>query len=47
MEIKSIRDSAREEELEKARKEGDREEELRESGYLQALDFIIDALLNE
>ena len=36
-----------EEKLEKAREEGDREEELRESGYLQALDFVIDALLNE
>ena len=36
-----------EEELEKATKEGDREKELRESGYLQALDFVIDVLLNE
>lgn len=36
-----------EEELEMARTEGDREGELRESGYLQALGFVIDALLNE
>lgn len=36
-----------EEELNKARAEGDREGELRESGYLQALGFVIDALLNE
>ena len=34
-------------ELKKATRKGDREEELKESGYLQALDFVIDALLNE
>lgn len=34
-------------ELEKARKEGDREKELRETGYLQALGFVIDELKTE
>ena len=36
-----------EEELEKAREEGDREKELIETGYLQALDFVIGELLTE
>ena len=36
-----------EEEREKAREEGDREKELRETGYLQALDFVISELLTQ
>ena len=36
-----------EEELKNATRDGDREGALRESGYLQALGFVIDALLNE
>jgi len=36
-----------EEELEKAREEGDREKELRETGYLQALDLVIDELITQ
>ena len=36
-----------EEELEKAREKGEREKELRETGYLQALDFVIGELLTE
>ena len=34
-----------EEEREKAREEGDREKDLRETGYLQALDLVISELL--
>lgn len=36
-----------EEELEKAREEGDREKELMETGYLQALDLVISDLLTQ
>jgi len=36
-----------EEELEKAREEGDREKELMETGYLQALDLLIGELLTQ
>lgn len=35
------------EELKRARREGDREGKFREDGYLQALNFVIDALLEE
>ena len=41
------RKAVHDEELEKAREEGDREKELMETGYLQALDLVIGELLTQ